>query len=135
MVWKDSYRLGIDIIDKEHRKLFNMVEETANIVKESKYDVIRAVKCREAMVFLQAYVILHFSHEEEYMEQIAYPHLAEHRALHEEFKSRVAEQEEKLEKANYADEVVLESVHMLEMWLIHHVLSEDQKIAGNSSYY
>lgn len=134
-MWKDSYRIGIDVIDKEHRKLFDMVEEAGNIVKESEYDVIRAEKCREAMVFLQAYVILHFSHEEEYMEEIAYPYLVEHRALHEEFKSRVAEQEEKLENANYADEILLESIHMMEMWLINHVLNEDQKIAGNCAYY
>lgn len=130
MVWKDSYRIGIDIIDKEHRKLFTMVEETARIIKESEYDIIRVEKCRQAMVFLQAYVILHFSHEEEYMEEISYPYLAEHHAIHEEFKSRVAEQEEKLEKENFADEVMLESIHMMEMWLINHVLNEDQKIAG-----
>ena len=134
MVWKDSYRIGIDVIDKEHRKLFNMVGETERIVEESQYGVIRAVKCREAMVFLQAYVVLHFSHEEEYMEEIGYPHLAEHHAIHEEFKSRVTAQEEKLEKANYADEVVLEAVNMMKTWLSDHVLNEDQKIAGKGSY-
>ena len=83
---------------------------------------------------LQAYVVLHFSHEEEYMEEIGYPYLAEHHAIHEEFKSRVAAQEEKLEKANYADEVVLEAVNMMKTWLSDHVLNEDQKIAGKSSY-
>ena len=129
-MWKDSYRIGIDVIDKEHRKLFNMVQETGEIVKESEYDVIRVQKCREAMEFLRAYVILHFSHEEEYMKEIAYPCLAEHHAIHEEFKGCVAEQEKKLEEANYADEVILESVNMMEMWLMDHVLNEDQKIAG-----
>lgn len=129
-MWKDSYCIGIDMIDKEHQKLFDMVEETARIVQESEYDVVRADKCKEAMVFLKAYVVLHFSHEEEYMEEIAYPHLAEHRALHEDFKNRVAEQEEKLEKADYSGEVVQEYIHMLKMWLTNHVLNEDQKIAG-----
>lgn len=127
-MWKDEYRIGVRLIDNEHKKLFEMVDELALIVKESEYDLIRKGKCQDAIVFMKAYVVLHFSDEEEYMKSIEYPHLELHRKIHQEFTEEIAEYEADLEKNGYTDEKILKFVHMLEMWLVNHVTNEDQRI-------
>ena len=33
MMWKDSYRLGVDRIDNQHMELFRMTDDLVNAVK------------------------------------------------------------------------------------------------------
>ncbi len=128
-MWRDNYRIGIELIDAQHKKLFGMVEETRRIMNESDYDAVRRMKCRDAVDFMKAYVEMHFSDEESYMESIGYPELTRHQQIHQEFRERIVEEEEKLETSQYREDVMYEFIHMLEMWLINHVTNEDQLIA------
>ena len=34
MMWKDTYRIGVDRIDQQHMELFRMTEELVNAGKE-----------------------------------------------------------------------------------------------------
>ena len=34
MMWKDSYRLGVERIDEQHMELFRMTEDLVNAVKD-----------------------------------------------------------------------------------------------------
>lgn len=68
MMWKESYRLGVDRIDEQHIELFRMTEE-----------LIRAIERRasteayqKALGFLKDYVIYHFADEEQYQAPIGY---------------------------------------------------------------
>lgn len=63
-MWKDEYRIGVELINNEHKRLFEMVDELALIVRESDYDMIRKGKCQDAVIFMKAYVVLHFLDEE-----------------------------------------------------------------------
>ena len=65
-MWKDSYRLGVDQIDTQHRELFRM---TAELVSASKGTATEE-DCQKALGFLKDYVIRHFRDEEAYQEAI-----------------------------------------------------------------
>lgn len=71
---KDEYMTGIDFIDKEHRRLFEIAEETYRLKNDEfipdKYDQIQNL-----LDELKDYTAMHFSHEEEYMQSIGYKKL------------------------------------------------------------
>ena len=124
MMWKESYRLGVDRIDEQHIELFRMTEE-----------LIRAIERRtsteayqKALGFLKDYVIYHFADEEQYQASIGYSGLAEHQKEHREFTSTVLDYEKKLEANGYDLATLKDLAGMLTAWLIYHVADTDQKI-------
>src|SRR5574344_154621 len=68
---KEEYYTGIDMIDKEHKRLFEIAEETYQLKNEmflaDKYDQIKAI-----LQQLKEYTLMHFDHEEAYMQSIHY---------------------------------------------------------------
>ena len=59
MMWKDSYRLGVERIDHQHMELFRMTEDLVNTVQEG----ANAQTCQRVLGFLKDYVIYHFRDE------------------------------------------------------------------------
>ena len=78
--WDDRYKLGIDRIDTQHEKLFELVNrlfelEDSNSNKE---------ELRSILYEFSDYMKTHFHDEEEYMSMIDFPELEEHKKLHQE---------------------------------------------------
>ncbi len=126
MMWKESYRLGVDRIDEQHIELFRMTEE-----------LIRAIESRasteayqKALGFLKDYVVYHFADEEQYQASIGYSGLAEHQKEHREFTNTVLDYEKKLEANGYDLATLKDLAGMLTAWLIYHVADTDQKIVA-----
>lgn len=123
---KDEYLTGIKMIDEEHRKLFDIAEKTYQLYKEEfipdKYDHIR-----ELLEELRQYTILHFEHEEKYMESIQYKKLFTQKIQHEGFRK-------KLEEINLndldenQDQLIEEILQFLTDWLVHHIMENDKLI-------
>lgn len=126
-MWKESYGTGIEIIDKQHKELFHMVEKLVKSVEgDGQWDGKRK-SCREAVSFLKNYVDLHFKAEEGYQASIQYEGLEKHKELHRKFTRGVLEYEKKLAETDFDQGVVKGFVGMLTSWLINHVAGEDQK--------
>ena len=70
----DDYLTGIELIDKEHEHLFEIANETYDLLKNEfvtdKYDRIVAL-----LEELKDYTKTHFAHEEEYMKSINYQYI------------------------------------------------------------
>ena len=62
MMWKDSYRLGVERIDQQHMELFRMTEDLVNAVKAG----AGVEEYQKALGFLKDYVVYHFRDEEAY---------------------------------------------------------------------
>jgi hemerythrin len=86
--WKEDYRLGVDLIDQQHQKLFQIAEDIYNLLKNNlytdKYDKILSLLSE-----LKDYTIFHFRSEEEYMSQIGYRKLLSHRVEHDDFVNKI----------------------------------------------
>ena len=67
---KPEYYIGIDMIDQEHKQLFDYASEAYELLQEEftpdKYDKIDAI-----LEKLRDYTVKHFSDEEAYMESIS----------------------------------------------------------------
>lgn len=121
-----KYFTGNEVIDQEHKKLFDIINEAYVLVEEQycdeKYDDIMQV-----LDELEDYTHYHFSHEEEYMKSMNYSGLEEQQRAHTGFLERLAEKD--LAEREEDHQAFLESMlDFLYSWLSHHILGLDMNI-------
>lgn len=122
MIWRDSFALGIPVIDMQHKELFSRLDELV----ESTMKNNGAATMGEMVTFLEHYALEHFATEEALMEKTAYPELAEHRLMHQEFKKELAFIQHELNDTTSDHHIVTNLIGYLCDWLIGHVLEVDQ---------
>lgn len=126
--FSEEYLIGIDLIDREHRQLFALVERANRLVKEwtveDGYDEIM-----EIFKELKDYTEFHFTDEESYMRSIKYEGYEAQKRAHEAFISRLEEFDfEKIE--GNPREHLTSLIEFLLGWLINHILQADKKITA-----
>ena len=119
--WKDEYSVGIDSIDRQHKKLIvliNSLQTAINYSAGSEYE-------QEALDELVDYTKTHFGYEEELMEKNGYPDFTTHRAEHELMISRV---EQVIDEYRRNPESAMQNaVDFLRDWLINHINGTDKQ--------
>lgn len=126
----DKYKTGIDLVDKEHRRLFEIIKETNDLIQNDllhdKYDEIMRL-----LVDLKDYTQFHFADEEMLMEKIHYPELAAQKRAHTVFVERLVEIDlsELDDMDNNQQTYLLELIQFLLGWLSNHIIGMDKKIA------
>lgn len=128
MMWKEKYSIGVDRIDNQHKELFIRLSNFINIVQNDMDWEEKLDKVKETMEFMQSYVLIHFSEEEEYQKKINYPEFKEHKKAHDEFKMEINKYVEILEENGFTEVKIQEFAGKLMTWLIMHVCHMDQKI-------
>ena len=128
LVWKDEYNIGVDIIDKEHKRLFKIINKLFRFTDEKNKS---QWACEEGIKFFKEHAVKHFAEEEEYMASINYERLDTHRHIHQEFRERTLPAlEEELEQTGYCTNSVGHFLGVCAGWLIGHTLMEDRAITG-----
>lgn len=124
--FKEEFKTGIDSIDQEHKKLFEIADSAYVTLMDDfipdKYDYII-----EILTELADYAAIHFEHEEEYMMSIRYKKLISHKVEHQEFSEKIAGYDFSEIDENQKG-VILELLDFLNDWLIHHILENDKLI-------
>lgn len=83
MVWNEAeYALGIKILDHQHHRMVDMINEAYRLSQEGKIDHL---KVSMLFVELHKYVEFHCHLEEELMEKAGYTDLETHKKEHEGF--------------------------------------------------
>lgn len=130
LVWKEEYNTGVDIIDREHRRLFKIINKLFVFTGEKSKS---QWACREGIKFFKDHALKHFTEEEEYMASINYERLGVHVHIHSEFRERTLPAlEEELEKTDYCADSVEHFLGVCAGWLVGHTLIEDRAITGRS---
>lgn len=124
---KDEYLTGIKSIDDEHRKLFEIADKVYELYHNDfipdKYDYIFDV-----FTELKDYAVMHFEHEEAYMESINYKKMFTQKIQHKEFTEKVLQMFEKLDANHHQDGLIEDTLKFLTDWLIEHILYNDKEI-------
>lgn len=127
-VWKEEFNLGVETIDKEHRKLFRIINKLLLFQEE---EATRQWACREGIKFFKQHAVNHFADEEDYMASIGYDGLEQHRRLHKGFRENTLPAlERELEESDYSPDAVEHFLGVCAGWLIGHTLTEDVAITG-----
>ena len=61
LVWKEEYNIGVDVIDKEHQRLFKIINKLFAFGKEEKKS---QWICQEGIKYFKEHAIKHFTDEE-----------------------------------------------------------------------
>lgn len=121
--WSDSLALGVDVIDADHRRLFDAInrlhfldnaEEDVSTLANALGDVLDYTRC-------------HFQREEMLMRLAGYPGYAAHCALHRKATEQAAQWEARC-LADPTSARVRIFAEALSDWLLAHVQKEDMKL-------
>jgi len=117
LVWQDSLNTGISVIDAQHRRIVEFINQLHDARKTEDRQHIGDV-----IDGLVDYTVSHFAFEEALMEDAGYEFVRGHRKVHELFIRRVAQFQTKFK----AGEDVAEGLHrLLSRWLFGHIRNED----------
>lgn len=124
--WKDNFNIGVEVIDKEHKRLFKIINKLFTFKEEEETS---KWACQEGIKFFKKHALNHFADEEAYMASINYEWLEQHKYLHKGFREyTLPALEKELEQAHYAPDAVEHFLGVCAGWLIGHTLTEDLAI-------
>lgn len=130
LVWQERYNIGVDFIDREHKKLFNILNKLLAAGKEEEKS---RWACQEGIKYFKDHAMKHFAEEEAYMASIHYAGFDTHRRLHDNFRKKmIPALEKELMQTAYSTEAVNHFLGVCSGWLIAHTLTEDRAITGKA---
>ena len=124
-MWKESYRIGIDLIDRQHEELFRATDTLVRAI-EANAD---KQTFRQTITFLKDYTVRHFHDEEAYQASIHYSGMEDHKKAHRKFTGIILDYERRLVESDFDIRIVKDLAGTLTAWLIYHVADADQRIA------
>ncbi|MCL1981822.1 MAG: bacteriohemerythrin [Clostridiales bacterium] len=124
VAWNDSFKLGNEQVDEQHRKLFEVVSNLVAAHMEGR----DAEKLQETLDFLANYTCKHFQDEEALQVRYGYPDYERHKQLHEDFKVTVDELVQRYSASASTAELSSDVNRIVVRWLVNHIQREDKKI-------
>jgi hemerythrin len=119
--WRKELEIGIDVIDGQHRRIVDYINELQQVSGDTDRPVVRRV-----IDDLIDYTYSHFAFEEALMEEAEYDSLPIHRKTHEAFCSRI---EDFKRRAQAGEAVEGPLAELLRTWLLRHIMSDDASYA------
>jgi len=118
MKWTDAYSVGNEVLDNQHRELIGLVNKL-----DSDADLA------EVLDGLRGYCETHFRTEEDLLTAAGYPGLAEHRKMHDAFRTWLGGLIAAHKSGGDAAVARRDIHHYLGVWLGNHLLVQDQAYA------
>lgn len=128
--WDSSLSIGIDIIDEQHKRIIDYINELDLFLSNKNFDssfVANSVSFKEKLKNiineLVDYTITHFAFEEDMMEKANYPFLSSHKKVHTIFTDRVANYQKRFIAG---EDISQELLAELKTWLVNHIKKDDK---------
>lgn len=117
--WSAQYETGIDVIDNQHKRIVEYINEVHELQKEPN----NREAINEVLTLLIDYTLNHFAFEEALMEEAGYEDLEGHKITHQSFVKQIETLHQQYQEG--AD-IVHVLADMLITWLIKHICQDDQ---------
>lgn len=116
IVWTADFNTGIDVIDSQHRRIVDYINQ---LEEANRNDRVLVGRILDELI---DYTLSHFAFEESLQEEAGYSMAKPHKAVHDAFARRVASfQERHRTGQDIADELNA----LLRTWLVHHIKRDD----------
>lgn len=128
ILWKDEYGTGIQFMDEQHQKLFEIANKIYHLLKNDlitdKYQSIVDIISE-----LQDYTHYHFQAEEKYMQSIGYAKFLSQKVAHNDFLEKMDEIDlTKIDDGQ--NQYLIGILNFVTDWLVEHIIKEDKLIAS-----
>ena len=120
VIWNNDYCIGIETIDMQHKKLFDIMHQL-DVASQQEADIKDITKLFDE---LDNYTKYHFEEEEAYFLTLPADEIKRHKKEHDFFISELAST---VEQSIRIGALSLGLLYFLNDWLINHILIEDQK--------
>jgi hemerythrin len=124
LTWSKKYSVEVQSIDKQHKKLFDMINELHDAMRAGKGSVLAP----EIVKRLAAYSREHFADEESKMKLAHYPDFASHKAEHDKLLGEVAALAMGIRDGKTV--ITMELQEFLQDWLKTHIAERDRKYSA-----
>ena len=124
--WHDGYKVGIETIDNQHRHLFEIADTLYSAITGGEAPTKEAVKA--LLDQCADYVKLHFSHEEELMDNTQYPASPGHKKAHVMFTTAVKNVSKDFSEGKNID--LVELYAFISDWLVEHIILVDRSLGS-----
>lgn len=119
--WKDEFKLGIKIIDDQHKKFIGLIVRLYKTIYEQK----TKNELKKILNELVKYKRYHFSTEEKYFKKFNYKGTSSHINAHNKFNKEIEKFIKKID--NNEMEIAFELIDFLEDWFLDHLNDMDKK--------
>jgi len=119
--WDSSLSVGIDVIDGQHRRIVDYLNDLDEAHRNQDRD-----KVSEVLHALVDYTITHLAFEEQLMEKAGYPLTEPHQRVHQAFVERINRYREQHQAGK---EVTRKLMSDLKLWLGNHIRNDDKHYA------
>ena len=123
--WKKEYEIGIEKIDTQHKKLFEIADRGYALLKNDLY-LDKYDRILDLLNELKDYTQFHFSEEEKYMESIGHKKLFTHKIEHNQFIEKISNVNLK-SLDNNQDKYIVEMLDFIVNWIKNHILEKDKE--------
>ena len=115
--WDPAFSVGIAVIDDQHKRIIEYINELGTISIYHDKAKIRAV-----LLALKDYTVSHLAFEEKLMEEAGYAKLETHKQIHLAFIERILFFKERYDSG---EDISRQLMMDLQMWLINHIQHDD----------
>jgi len=123
MRWNDSYNLGIEVIDEQHKKFIGLINTLSKkLLGSADKKVVIAV-----LDELEHYAEMHFSTEEELFAKFDYVGKSEHSKKHQYFRDVIAKKRESINESKDDFLSAMDLLEFMQDWFLEHILKEDKQ--------
>lgn len=126
--WKDDYKLGVELIDEQHKKLFQIAADIYDLLKSDLY-IDKYNRIVALLSELRDYTIFHFKAEEAYQLKIGYKKYLSHKVEHDDFVNKINNIDFSKIDENQ-DLYILELLDFVVEWIDHHILEKDKEMVA-----
>ena len=122
MKWIPEYNTGIDVIDDQHKRILDYINEIDDVsVKTDR------ARIRQILDNIIDYTQSHFTFEESLQEEAGYKYRVPHKRVHDLFIKKIENYRDRFEEG-HSIESELNDVQ--EKWLINHIQHDDADYVG-----
>ena len=123
ITWDQSFSVGVELIDGQHKKLFEIINKLHNTIKKTEGTEIEMLG--NIIQDLAAYVEFHFKTEEKYFNEFGYEKTVEHTAQHNFYEEKIRNFNEQYEEKG--ESIGEDILVFLEEWIKGHIKIKDKE--------
>jgi len=123
--WRETYSVGIEKLDEQHRNLFQYSNDLESGIKNG---AVSKQTLEGALKFLGSYVKGHFSQEEACMFKYACPMAKQNSMAHQKFIEAYKNFQDIIIKDDDHEGTLKQLHHFLETWLVDHICKIDVQL-------
>ncbi|AMW78072.1 hemerythrin [Acinetobacter sp. TGL-Y2] len=122
MKWVPDYNTGIDVIDDQHKRILDFINQIDEVS-----DGTNRAQIKQVLDNIIDYTQSHFTFEESLQEEAGYKYRVPHKRVHDLFIKRIEAYRDRFEQGQSIENELNE---VLSKWLINHIQHDDADYVG-----